>query len=116
MKYINVDSYSLFHRVSERDGVTKHTNTDILVHNEKKQPQFNGNIYIMTSNKIFSSATLFTMVVQGNNIGKVVGEIPRNKPTGYGDIIRILLPNSKLGLYVSKFFLSGLMKNRTTNH
>lgn len=45
-----------------------------------------------------------------------VGEIPRNKPTGYGDIIRIQLPNSKLGLCVSKIFLSGLMKNRTMNH
>ena len=42
----------------------------------------------------------FATVIQDNGIGKVIGEIPGNMPTAYGDKLGFQLPESKLVLSV----------------
>lgn len=105
LKYIDVDSYYLFDNVVERDGFKLYDYPKTLVKNDKNKICFKGNIYILTSYKTFSSATLFAMIFQDNNIGKIVGETPGNMPSAYGEVKRVQLPNSQLILSVStKYF------------
>ena len=67
----------------------------------KKGYGFSGNVYVLTSVSTFSSAMDFTMMIQDNKIGKVIGEPPGNMPTHYGDVSLFNLPNSGLTMSVS---------------
>lgn len=59
---------------------------------------FNGKIFILTSNFTFSSAMLFVSVYSDNKLATIVGEVPGNSPTSYGDVGGRVFntPNSKL--------------------
>ncbi len=59
---------------------------------------FNGKIFILTSNFTFSSATMFATVFSDNKLATIVGEVPGNSPTSYGDVGGRVFntPNSKL--------------------
>lgn len=59
---------------------------------------FNGNVYVLTSKRTFSSATMFATILQDNNVAESIGEPSGNQPSAYGDIVRFQLPNSGLGL------------------
>ena len=68
---------------------------------------------MLTSQYTFSSAMDFATVIQDNGIGKVIGEIPGNMPTAYGDKLSFQLPASKLVLSVSykKFYRVDITKS-----
>ena len=74
---------------------------------------FDGKVYVLTSQYTFSSAMDFATVIQDNGIGKVIGEIPGNMPTAYGDKLGFQLPESKLVLSVSykKFYRVDINKS-----
>lgn len=58
---------------------------------------FNGNLYVTTSNKTFSSGMWWAMLLQDNKIARVIGEVPGNSPTSYGDSSpSFTAPNSKI--------------------
>ena len=57
---------------------------------------FDGDVYVLTSNRTFSSGTLFAEFIQDNGFGKVVGEPCGNMPDGYGDVAVFQTPNSIL--------------------
>ena len=67
---------------------------------------YNGKLYALTSNYTFSSAMDFAVVISDNGLGKIVGEIPGNMPTCYGDKLTFQAPYSKLLCSVSfkKFY------------
>ena len=46
---------------------------------------FDGKIYIATSNITFSSAMNFATFFSDNNLATIVGEVPGNSPTCFGD-------------------------------
>ncbi|MCM1489018.1 MAG: S41 family peptidase [Firmicutes bacterium] len=62
---------------------------------------FEGNVYLLTSNRSFSSAMLFAQFVKDNGLGTVIGEAPGNNPNGYGDISVFRLPNSGAVIQIS---------------
>lgn len=105
MKYIDVDSYYIFGGVSVRYGKKLIENEAYLVKNKKSKPVFSGELYVLTSNYTFSAAMDFAVAVSDNKIGKVIGEIPGNMPTCYGDVLKFQTPNSKLlcGVSYKKF-------------
>jgi C-terminal processing protease CtpA/Prc len=57
---------------------------------------YDDNVYVLTSPKTFSSATMFSVYLQDNDLGKVIGEPSGNRPSAYGDVLSFQLPNSKL--------------------
>lgn len=61
-------------------------------------PPYKGNIYLLTSNSTFSSATDFVVVLQANSIAKVIGQPTGNIPSFFGNAKLCSLPNSKLSL------------------
>lgn len=120
MKYIDVDSYYLFGGVDVRQGGMLIVNKAEPEINQKSEYAFsldggennngkytyNGRLYALTSNYTFSSAMDFAVVISDNGLGKIVGEIPGNMPTCYGDKLSFQAPYSKLicGVSYKKFY------------
>jgi len=100
LEYLNLDSYSDF-SVDVRFGSFLWKNKSKPAKNEKKEKTYEGDLYVLTSSQTFSSANMFATIVSDNGIGTVVGEIPGNMPSGYGDVLSFRMPNSKLCLYIS---------------
>ena len=68
--------------------------------------RFNGDVYIITSNFTFSTATDFAAIVKDHELGTIVGEETGGLASCYGDVIRDRLPNTELSFGVSyKYFL-----------
>ena len=70
---------------------------------------YNGKIYILTSHATFSAAVMVAHCAKDNNLATIVGEIPGNSPTHFGNVVHVLddsgndmgrkdfeTPNSKL--------------------
>lgn len=120
MKYIDVSDYYLFGGVDVRLGGMLIENKAELNTNQKSEYAFsldnsenndgkyayNGRLYALTSNYTFSSAMDFAVVISDNGLGKIVGEIPGNMPTCYGDKLSFQAPYSKLicGVSYKKFY------------
>ena len=64
--------------------------------------KFKGDLYLLTSNKTYSSANLFTAGFKCYNIGTVIG-MPTGEPTMFtGDWLKVEMPNTKIGVAISK--------------
>lgn len=95
MRYIDVDKYNTFASIVRYGPYTFETSGK---RNNKKYDDFlyKGNIYVLSSNRTFSSGMMFSVTLQDNYIAKVIGEPSGNSPCSYGDVINFSLPNSKL--------------------
>lgn len=112
IRYLPVDTYKGWDSyVRYGDYLLK--NKDIIETNNKHPKTFNGNLYVLTNFRSYSSAMDFAMYIVDNNLGTLVGETSGNKPNSYGDCLYFNLPNSKLGLSVSfkKWFRIDKTKN-----
>lgn len=63
--------------------------------------RFTGKIYLLTSTRTFSSASLFANTFKEFGCGIVIGEETGGKQTHYGDIVYHTLPNSGLRMTIS---------------
>lgn len=66
-----------------------------------QEGHYTGNVYLLTSNKTFSSAGSFAWAFKECGMGKVIGEETGGMNVCYGDILRYSLPISKLNAYIS---------------
>lgn len=74
--------------------------------NYLESPVFSGNIYVLTSSKTFSSASMFAATIKDYNIGQLIGEETGGLATHFGDLYEFKLPNSDLRAFVShKYFI-----------
>lgn len=62
---------------------------------------FDGSVYILTDTQSFSSAKDFAMLIQDNQLGKIVGEPSANAVNGYGDVACFYLPNTGMYMQIS---------------
>ena len=113
LRYINISDYKLFGGTDIRNGGNLISYRDEIIPNKPVDNAFDGKVYVLTSQYTFSSAMDFATVIQDNGIGKVIGEIPGNMPTAYGDKLGFQLPESKLVLSVSykKFYRVDINKS-----
>ncbi|NLJ25114.1 MAG: peptidase S41, partial [Firmicutes bacterium] len=66
---------------------------------------FTGRLFALTSTNTFSSAAMFAVTLLDNNLAEIIGEIPGNMPSSYGDILTFQTPNAKLLFTISfKYF------------
>lgn len=100
LTYIAVEKYKSWD-CSVRYGPILWKNRNNVYENKKKAETFAGNIFVLTDVYTYSSAMDFAMLIQDNNLGKIVGEASGNSPDSYGDCIYFQLPNSKIALSVS---------------
>ena len=88
--------------------------TDVFNVNDHKADGllFNGEVYVLTSNKTFSSACQLAVICYDNEIAKIIGEPTGNAPTRYGDLLSFQLPNSGYSFGISfKKWIRPLTKN-----
>lgn len=97
IKYLPVDSFNdcpydmrLGFLNFHSEGKTKNKKYNDLI--------FLGNVYVLTNNSSFSSAKDFAMLIQDNNLGKIIGQPSANLVNGYGEVICFYLQNT--GMYV----------------
>ena len=65
----------------------------------------NGNFYVIVGRETFSSAIINTLDFTKNNNTIVVGEGTGGRPNHYGEILRFVLPESKLVVnHSTKYF------------
>lgn len=100
IKHLNVDSYKTWDCAVRCGPVLKHFDND-FIKNDKYDTDFSGNVYVLTNTNTYSAAMDFSMLIQDNNLGKIIGEPSSNKPESYGDILYFHLPNSKIQLCIS---------------
>lgn len=100
LRYIDVDGYDTWPS-DVRFGNYLWKNPKSYQKNRRLNPQFGGNVYVLTNCRTYSAAMDFTMLVCDNQIGKVVGEASGNLPDSYGDCLYFVMPNSKLTFSVS---------------
>ncbi|MCF8008610.1 MAG: hypothetical protein K9K32_02490 [Halanaerobiales bacterium] len=83
----------------------------IFFKSNKIQPKdnelrFKGNIYLITADYTFSTATDFAAIIKDYGIGTIIGEETGGLASSYGDMISGRLPNSNLPFGISyKYFL-----------
>ncbi|MDD3833596.1 MAG: S41 family peptidase [Oscillospiraceae bacterium] len=74
--------------------------------NQHLTPVFLGKVYVLTGADTFSSAMDFATLISDNKLGTLVGEVPGNMPSSYGDILYFQTPNAQLIFTVSyKYFI-----------
>jgi len=82
---------------------------------EENQLRFNGNVYLLTSNLSYSSASSFAWTFKCFDMGIVIGEETGGQAVSFGDMIVQKLPNTELMLGVShkKFYDYGATDENT---
>ncbi len=100
MEYLNIDSYKNY-STDVRFGNFLIKGKPNTLENNKKSKTFDGDIYVLTSSRTFSSANMFGTFLSDNKLAIIVGETSGNMPSSYGDVLSFQLPNSKLCLGMS---------------
>lgn len=100
-RYLDVEGYSVFGSTDIRSGNRLKSYKEEYERNRGVKEPFSGEVYVLTSNLTFSSAMNFAVAVSDNGIGKVIGEMPGNMPTHYGDKLTFQCPDSGLLISVS---------------
>lgn len=81
-----------------------------------EEGHYNGNVYLLTSNKTFSSAGLFAWTFKECGVGKVIGEETGGMGVHFGDILGYELPVSKLFCSVSYKRFWQMNADENNNH
>lgn len=98
-KYFSCDSYRI-EKYSVRRGPIVLTHSNVINNKTYSDLTFHGSIYVLTSVSTFSAAMMGADRIQGNHLGKIVGQPSGNAPTSCSNTIHFVLPYSKLSLFV----------------
>jgi len=105
LRYLPVESYQVGSS-SVRFGPVIWENRLRPQKNQQAECVFSGNVYVLTSTDSFSAAVDFATLLSDNGLCMVVGEIPGNMPSSYGDVLYFQTPNALLTFTVSyKYFI-----------
>lgn len=105
IRYLPAESY-LIGASEVRFGSILRKNKPQSRENQQLTPAFSGDVYVLTGADTFSSAMDFATLISDNKLGTVVGEVPGNMPSSYGDILYFQTPNARLVFTVSyKYFI-----------
>lgn len=105
VRYLPTESY-LAGASEVRFGPVLWKNRPQRLKNQQLTPVFSGDVYVLTAADTFSAAMDFATLISDNKLGTVVGEVPGNMPSSYGDILYFQTPNAGLVFTVSyKYFI-----------
>ncbi len=98
--YLDVDGYYSW-PVHVRYGSFLYKWDKSYMKNNRKDPLYHGDLYVLTNQRTFSAAMDFAMDIMDNDLGIIVGEPSGNLPDSYGDILKFDTPNSHLNFSIS---------------
>jgi hypothetical protein len=105
LRYLPVESYKVGNS-NVRFGPVIWKNQPRQQENQQTDCVFSGDVYVLTGTDSFSAAMDFATLLSDNGLCMVVGEIPGNMPSSYGDILYFQTPNARLAFTVSyKYFI-----------
>jgi hypothetical protein len=105
LRYLPVESYQVGSS-AVRFGPVIWENQPGRQKNQQAEYVFSGDVYVLTSTDSFSAAMDFATLLSDNGLCTVVGEIPGNMPSSYGDVLHFQTPNALLAFTVSyKYFM-----------
>ncbi|MGI6140316.1 MAG: S41 family peptidase [Caldicoprobacterales bacterium] len=105
IRYLPVEDYKLGSS-NVRFGPFIWKNQPRQQKNQQAEYVFSGDVYVLTGTDSFSAAMDFATLLSDNGLCTVVGEIPGNMPSSYGDILYFQTPNALLAFTVSyKYFI-----------
>lgn len=88
--------------LQKKDGTIDTINKkDKLIKPYELEKRFSGNIFLLVNSTTYSSASDFAQAFKHYKVGKIVGNVTGGEIISKGEAIRILLPNSKLYVYIS---------------
>lgn len=100
-KYLNVDSYQIASMGWRLGFLYLDLGSGIRDNEKYEDVLFDGEVYLLTSPKTFSSAMMFAEYVKDNELGIIIGEAPGNNPNGCGEIACFKLPHSEIFMQIS---------------
>lgn len=78
----------------EEDTTDEFYYTKLAEGTENIRQRFKGDVYFITSEWTFSSAVQLATIVKDNNLFKIVGEPISEKPSHFGEVLFLKLPNT----------------------
>jgi C-terminal processing protease CtpA/Prc len=76
-----------------------------IIHKEQTPPdnalRFNGEVYVLSGIRSFSSAVIFLTLIKDYNLATIVGEETGGPANHFGELYPFVLPNSKLWMHTS---------------
>lgn len=100
IKYLPVDEYKGSSNDWRFNFITLHSD-DENTNKHYSDLTFTGDVYVITNSSSFSSAMLFSMYIQDNKLGSIIGESPANSANSYGDIAIFNLKETGLTMSIS---------------
>lgn len=91
------DDFNVFENINNPDY-------DYYINSEDKK--FEGNVWVLTSPNSISAATAFPVLVQDNNLGKIVGRSPANRASRQTSTAKFKLPYSSIVIGLSTLYLT----------
>ncbi len=101
IRYLDVDRYNQGENDFRLGCFNFHSDYTNMENKKYSELLFDGKVYVLTSEKTFSSAMLFAQYISDNKLGTLIGEAPANMPNGYGNIASFKLPHSKILMQIS---------------
>lgn len=74
---------------------------------EAPNKTYSGDFFVLTSGTTFSSASLFAMMVQDNQVGTVVGTPTGSALNFYGNVLNFSIPHTDLKLFLTTSLTTG---------
>lgn len=110
--YLPVEEYQLWSLMKARFGSVLIPYGTKIHNNKEEELLFEGDLYVLTSSYTFSSAMDFATAIADNQLGQIVGEVPGNMPTCYGDNLYFQMPKTKLWFSVSYKYFERMNKDK----
>jgi hypothetical protein len=116
LRYVDIDNYNSYfgdiryskaakqqNRCTRDKGYWSGEHPTVCVNKKVESPHllFNGNLFVLTSPKTFSSGNWFAVIIKDNQLGTIIGEPTGNAPTSYGDVLRFYMPATGFQFTVS---------------
>lgn len=99
LRHLSIEEINTYGKVVRKGTTLETTERQTIRNHQIKGDLYDGEIYVLTSNATFSSATIFAIMLRDNGLCKIVGEPSGNRPSSYGDVKLFVMPES--GLIIS---------------
>lgn len=96
LRYLPVDSYLDYGARMRLGPILTDSKPERAVNKRVGQLEFNGDVYVLTGRGTFSSAMWFAVILSDNDLCRVIGQPPGNRPSAYGDVLLFQMPHSRL--------------------
>ncbi|MCL2637008.1 MAG: S41 family peptidase [Oscillospiraceae bacterium] len=113
MRYLDIEHYADSSFKARYGPVFWHLNESRIKNDKFDDLTFSGDIYVLTSTRTYSAATILAAVISDNGLGKIVGEASGQPIPFYAGMLYFETPNAKLHFGISGSYISRPDESKT---